>query len=254
MAVSTQSRLSLPKLPKREKTSVPRSQTERLWLVGGGLVAFVMFLIGYFFFISPQRSETSDVNSQVATTRDQNTVLQHRIAALNEQNKNLAKYQVDLQNARLALPATSAISDFLRSLQSLGNATLTNVTSLAVGVPTDVSALAAGAPSAAATPNADPTATSAPNVTAPAAGGSAIYALPISATVTGSPSALAKFLEQLQEVQPRAVLVTQITQSTGTSVGAVSAPTGTTAIQLTMEAFVAPSSPAESASLSAASH
>jgi hypothetical protein len=255
MAVSTPTRLTVPKLPRRAKTGVPRSQAERLWLLGGGLVALVMFLIGYFFFISPQRSETADVDSQIATTQSQNDVLQHRIDALREQNKNIAKFEADLAKARLALPAVSGVSDFLRTLQSLGNATLTNVTSLAVGTPTDVSVVAGAAPSAA--PGASSTAP-AGGAAAPATGStptSLVYALPISATVTGSPAALEKFLDQLQTVQPRAVLITDINEgSAGPAAGSPNQASGKTSLRLTMQAFVAPSSPSESASLSAASH
>ena len=265
MAVTTPAtRFALPKLPRREKTNVPRSQAERLWIIGGGIVAFVLFLIGYFFFISPQRSQTSDVNSQVASAHEQNQALQHRIDLLREENKNLASYQAKLAAARLALPQTSGVSDFLRSLQSLGSATLTDVTGLTVGVPKDVSLIAAAQPTtAAAAPNAaapapaataeaaPPTTTTGLPVTPPA-----IFSLPITATVTGSPGALEKFLDQLQNVQPRAVLITGITEGAATTsagTGATAA-AGKTTLQLQMAAFVAPNSPTESASLSAASN
>jgi hypothetical protein len=216
---------------------VPRSQTERLWLIGGALVGFVLILIGYFFFISPQRSKTSDVNAQASGARDQNTQLQSRIDALRAQNKNLGKYQAELASAQKALPSTSGVSDFVRSLQALGNATLTNVTTLSVGQPAPV---VAPAP-AAATPTDGSSSSSAP---APAATPTAppapsAYSLAITATVSGSPTGLDKFLDQLQNVQPRAVLITQITESSAAlGAGGVAAGSATT-LQLTMQAFVA---------------
>jgi hypothetical protein len=255
--------LPLPRLPRRERTSVPRSQAERLWMIGGGVVAFVLFLIGYFFFISPQRSQTSDVNSQVATTRTQNQALQHRIDLLREQNTNLAKYQAELVKARLALPRTSDLSDFLRSLQALGSATLTDVTALTVGVPKDVSAVAAGtastAPTAAATTSPAPAASpgaAAPAAQVPGATTPAVFALPITAVVYGSPGGLEKFLDQLQNVQPRAVLITQIAEGVPSSATAQQSKllSGQTSLQITLAAFVAPSNPSESASLAAAAH
>jgi cytoskeletal protein RodZ len=264
MALTMTTKLNLPKLPRREKTNVPRSQAERLWMIGGGLGAFVLFLIGYFFFISPQRAQTGDVNSQVTTTKQANLALQHRIELLREQNKNLSSYEAQLAKARLALPQTSGVSDFLRSLQALGNSTLTDVTGLTVGVPVDVSSVAAGQ---AAVPTAVPTSSASAATTAPSAAQvpgattPAVYALPIVASVTGSPGALDKFLDQLQNVQPRAVLITAISEAKG---GAVAGVTGSAALAataaskttllVTMEAFVAPSDPGESASLSAASH
>ena len=243
MPATLQTRL---KLPKRESTAVPRSQVERLWLVAGGLVAFVMLLIGYFFFISPQRSSTSDVNQQTATAQQQNAVLQARLDALREQNNNLSKYKAQLAAAQQALPSTSGTSDFLRTLQSLGAATLTDVTQLTVGQPIDVTPVSAAQPTASAdatTTAAAPTAAAAPAATTPG-----VYALPITASVTGTATALSKFLDQLQAVQPRAVLISSITMTSG-SAGQNQPANGYT-LELTMQAFVAPSSPAEGAALS----
>jgi len=249
MPATTQSRRSLPKLPKRESNAVPRSQVERLWLVAGGLVAFVMLLVGYFFFISPQRSNTSDVNGQTATVKQQNAVLQARLDALREQNKNLSKYQQQLRAMQAALPSTSGTSDFLRTLQSLGAATLTNVTQLTVGQPVDVTPVAATQPTAGASTATSAAAAPAQEASsaAPVATTPGVYALPITATVTGSANALSKFLDQLQAVQPRAVLISSIGLAAGDS-HSVSANTYT--LQLTMQAFVAPSSPVEGAALS----
>jgi Tfp pilus assembly protein PilO len=236
----------LPKLPKREAT-VPRSQVERLWLVAGGLVAFVMLLIGYFFFISPQRSSTAEVDGQAATVQQQNALLQARLDALRQQNENLGKYQADLAQLKLALPTTSGISDFLRTLQSLGNATLTDVTSLSVGQPVAVNPVVAAQPTAATQTAASET--PAPVAVAPAP---VAYAMPITVSATGSATALTKFLDQLQAVQPRAVLISEVGLSGGAGTDPnTSADSGAFTLSLTMEAFVAPSSPAENAALSA---
>ena len=50
---------------------MPKSQLERLWLAVGGVAAAVLLLIGWFMFISPQRSETGSVNSQANAAREQ---------------------------------------------------------------------------------------------------------------------------------------------------------------------------------------
>jgi hypothetical protein len=76
-----------------------------------------------------------------------------------------------------------------------------------------------------------------------------VYALSIAATVSGSPAQLDQFLTQLQTVQPRAVLISQLTEGSGTATGKP----GTTSLQLTMQAFVAPVTAAEQAQISAAS-
>lgn len=212
---------------------MPKTQLEKLWLGAGAMVALVMLLIGYFFFIGPQRSDTDDVNAQTDTANMQNSSLQLRINTLSAQNKDLAKYQSAVKQAQLALPTTSGLPDFLRTLQSIGGATLVDISSKTFGTPTDVTSVsgAAGAPAAAAT------------------GGLRVYALPISIQVSGSVEALNQFLTQLQSVQPRAVLISQISQTSGAA-GASS--TGSTALTLTMQAFVAPTGAVESAQLAQA--
>jgi hypothetical protein len=239
------------------RSGQPRSPQERLWLTGGGIAGFALLLIGYFFFISPQRSDTSDVKSQIDAAQQQNTVLQARIDALREQDRSRAKYEAAYAQAQKALPTTSGVSDFLRSLQALGSATLTEVSSLTVTAPTSA-APAAAAPAAQTSPGAAPTsstaATSAGSGTsATGTTGGPVYTMGITATVTGSPAALGKFLDQLQHVQPRAVLITQLTEHAGTTAAGAPAGTGaTTSLQLTMQAFVAPSTPAEIAALAQA--
>jgi Tfp pilus assembly protein PilO len=254
MPTLLQSRTSRPKLSARERGGVPRSPTERLWMISGGLVAFILLLIGYFFVISPERSKTASVKSDVATAQEQNHVLAARIGALRQQSKNMATYAAELTQARLALPSTSGIPDFLRALQSLGNATQTELTALSVAPPTIVQAQqpTTTEPTSSATPSA--TASSSVAGTTTGAGAlpalAQLYALPISATVTGSSQGLIKFLDQLQAVQPRAVLITQITE--GAAQGTTGPVKNQMSLQLTMDAFVSPSSPSENASLSAA--
>jgi type IV pilus assembly protein PilO len=251
MPAPTLTRPSLPKLTKRPRlpkreSAVPRSQIERLWLVAGGLIAFVMLLIGYFFFISPQRSNTSEVDARAATVQSQNSLLQARLDALRAENENLSKYEADLAALKQALPSTSGISDFLRTLQSLGNATLTDVTSLSVGQPISVTPVA---PVTAAQPTAPAEPVPSSTVAAPIASAAPVaYALPISLSASGSATALTKFLDQLQAVQPRAVLISDVGLSGGDS---AAGDNGAFTLNLTMHAFVVPVSPAEDAALSA---
>jgi Tfp pilus assembly protein PilO len=234
-----------------------RSSQERLWLIGGGVGAFLLMLVGYFLVISPQRQNTQSVNDQTAAAQLQTVSLQQRITALTAQNKDLAKYENKLAELRLALPTTSGLPDFLRTLQSLGNATLADVTSLTVGAPAAVTAGLAPAASPGATPSATattaapaPTTTATPGVTAPAA--DALYALPITAQVAGSTKQLNDFLDQLQSVQPRAVLITAITVGSAVASGSATSTANGTTMSLTMQAFVTPVSAAEAAQLAQA--
>jgi type IV pilus assembly protein PilO len=228
-----------------------RSPQERLWLIGGAVGAFLLLVIGYFLVISPQRSNTQSVRDQITTAQEQAMTLQQRITALTSQSKDLPKYKSQLAVLQEALPATSGLPDFLRTLQSLGNETLAQVTSLTVGPPSVVAAGAApvASPSATgATPTeAAPTETTAPTTTTtttpPTSSAAGVYVLSITAQVTGSTNQLGDFLDQLQTVQPRAVLVTSVTVGGGSSSSARTA--APTSMSLTMQAFVAPSLSAE---------
>jgi len=220
---------------------MPQTRLERQWLLGGVFVAVFVVLLGYLFFISPQRSQTSGVNAQRARAEQATASLQARISNLQQQTKNLATYQAQVTRAQLALPSTSGLPDFLRALQSIGNATLANVSALTVGPPTDVTLVSGGPPAAASAK---------PGSSAPAAAsGPRVYALPITASVSGTTARLDQFLMQLQSVQPRAVLISQLTEGSGNASGQSA---GTT-LQLTMQAFVAPANAAEQAQLAAAS-
>jgi hypothetical protein len=218
---------------------MPQTRLERNLLLGGVFAAFFLMLIGYMFFISPQQGQTSDVNAQRDAAQSANLTLQTRINSLQQETKNLATYQAQVTTAQLALPSTSGLPDFLRTLQSIGSATLAKVSALTIGPPTDVTAVSGGAPAASAKPAAGlPAAASGPHV----------YALAITASVSGTAAQLDHFLTQLQSVQPRAVLISELTEGVGTTTGQAA---GTT-LQLTMQAFVAPTGAAEQAQLSAA--
>ena len=223
---------------------MPKSQIERMWLFAGGVAALLLLLAGWFLFIGPQRSDTSSVNGQVRQVQDQNSMLRTKIAQLRNQNANLAQYQSEVQQARQALPDSSGLSDFLRTLQALGSATQTNVTTLSVGAPTNLNGTQAASSSS----------TKSSSSTVKAVGAAAngglgpIYQLPITLAVTGSTAQLDEFLGQLQSVQPRAVLITQLNEGSAGSTGGT---TGAQTLGLTMQAFVAPSSAAENQQLAA---
>jgi len=243
MSVSTDKRPGVRRLavPKKPVNSVPRSSAERLWLIGGGTVALLLTIIAYFFFISPQRSETDSVRSNVSDAAARNAVLQQKLNQLRQQNQELPRYRAEEEAARKALPASTDVSDFIRSLQSLGGATGTNVISVTVGNPTPFTPATVGgvaAPSASA--SSSPAGGSASSASPRPSG---VYGMTISAQVTGSAANLTRFIDQLQNVQPRAVLVTSVNETTGsttTTGSSAAAGSGVTTLAIGMTAFVAP--------------
>src|SRR3954465_8136914 len=111
MVLSTEKRAARlrPTRPKKSGNAVARSQTERLWLIGGGTVALLLTVIAYFFFISPQRAETSAGRAQGADAQGHTARLQHKRNQLRDENRNLARYQAELAAAPLPLPASSGV-------------------------------------------------------------------------------------------------------------------------------------------------
>jgi type II secretory pathway component PulM len=228
MAMDT---LRRPARAARPTIAVPRSSAERLWLIGGGVVTLLITAMGFLLVISPQRAATDRVHGKLAGVQHRNATLEQRLAQLRQQNQNLASFERQLAAAREALPTTSNVSDFLRSLQALGGQTQTEVTSLGVSAPSPVP-----------TPTAAPVAgaAKAPAPAGPVQSLAGLYSLTTTVQLSGSPANLARFLDQLQNVQPRAVLITQVQESTGASGTVAGAKQGSTTLQLTLQAFIAP--------------
>jgi Tfp pilus assembly protein PilO len=180
----------------------------RLWALGGALIAASLLAIGWFFFISPQNARTSSLNDEAATVRTRTTILQRRLVELRQQNSDLPRYRARLESDRGALPTTSDLSDFLRGLQTIGDNAGVSVTALTVGAPAQVTAA-----------------------------GTQVYALPISLTATGTTAKVDRFLDQLQQGQPRAVLIGRAELDAGDKSKPLDSAVGLT---LHFQVFVAP--------------
>jgi len=226
---------------------MPRTSKEKLWMIGAGIVAFILVLIGYFMFISSQNSQTSGVRASVATANQHIAAARARVNSLQQQYANLAKYEADLEQAHLALPTTSGMPDFLRTLQALGAATQTTITSISVSPPAPLTAAGGSAASSGTSKSSTGSGTSGTSGTAAGAGsgaasGSAVYSLSITMTVSGAIGNFGDFLTQLQSVQPRAVLLSSV-QETQTAVSnSKGGGSGGSTLSISMEAFVQPES------------
>lgn len=180
----------------------------RYWTLGGLLAAVLLMTAGWFLLIGPQRGETDSLTEQAAATQDRVTGLRRHLVELREQQANLGAYSAALARDQRALPASSGVPDFLRELQAAGDALGVKVSGVVVGAPTDVAGTT-----------------------------TKVYALPITVTADGGASRLDRFLDRLQRVQPRAVLITSVAADT-----AEGADTFDDGVRLTigLQAFVAP--------------
>jgi Tfp pilus assembly protein PilO len=180
----------------------------RRWEIGGVLGVVVMLAIGWFFFIGPTNEETSSLHGRDDAAQTRLLTLQHRLVELRQQNGKLEQYRAQLARDREALPTTSALTDFLRQLQAAGATTGVSVNGLTIGNPTQVTAAT-----------------------------TVIYALPMTLVAVGSSAQLSAFLDQVQQVQPRAVLIMSVNAVPDARSESLA---GAVTLTMSMQAFMAP--------------
>ncbi|MDG6102232.1 type 4a pilus biogenesis protein PilO [Dactylosporangium aurantiacum] len=175
---------------------------ERLWMLGGVFTAAILLVVGYYFVIRPRYQEADDLRTQANDTTIEVAKLRARIADLDKDNQNLQQYTAQLDKDLDALPESDSVAALLREVQNAGDLTGVAVSGVSVGGATDVDV----------------------------AGPLKVYALPISLTAAGPAAKIDPFLDQLQKVQPRALLI-----------GAANLATteGRTSLTLTIQAFYA---------------
>jgi Tfp pilus assembly protein PilO len=180
----------------------------RLWLLAGALAAVAMVAAAWFGAIGPQYAQASSQRADAAAQDQRAGALRSRIDELRRENANLTVRRAELADARAALPTDSGIPDLLRELQKLGDRTGVSISGLTVGVASETTA-----------------------------GTVKAYSLPLTMTATGTTATLHLFVDQLQHVQPRAVLINSanvvLSDPTGTSAGPA-------VLTVTCQVFVAP--------------
>jgi Tfp pilus assembly protein PilO len=182
-----------------------RHHPGRLWAIGGALAAVVLLAVGWFLLIGPQNSRTNELNNQTVEAQDRAAGLRTKLIELRRQNEDLPKYRQELTLARAALPKTPSLTDFLRQLQAAGDDAGVSVTGVAVSSPSK------------------------------AASGS-IQAYPINLTVDGGFDNVRDFINQLQRVQPRAVLIGTVSLSADPTTKSL---VGRVSLTLAVQVFVA---------------
>lgn len=156
---------------------------DRIWLFGG-LTLIALLVAGcWFMLISPQYADEAKAQTDTEDTRIQLNKAKNGFQALQDETAKLDEYQQELADHQAALPMaskTNGIPEFLKQLQKMG-----------IKLNVDVSGYSA---SAAEPSEAVPTTT----------------VLPITLNVDGNPKDVSRFVEQLQEVQPRAVQISAV--------------------------------------------
>jgi Tfp pilus assembly protein PilO len=184
----------------------------RLWVLGGAALIVLLAVASYFLLIGPKYAEADDVDQQTGATQDQIVVLRKRNAELNKQEKQLPTFLAQLAKSQKALPATAGMSDFLNQLQAAGDNVGISVSGLSVAAPI-ASTSATG-----------------------------VWELPVTLTAVGDADKLSAFLTQLQNVQPRAVLIKSVDFKAADATADTSGDAGASqpTMNLSLSAFVAP--------------
>ena len=93
---------------------------DRLWLLGGLVVALLLVFLAWQFMIKGQHDQTDSVRESVAAADQQVTVTTNRLNALKADSVNLDKYKAALTADQAALPATAGLARLRASAPSIG--------------------------------------------------------------------------------------------------------------------------------------
>jgi type IV pilus assembly protein PilO len=149
---------------------------DRLWMIGGVLAAALLIAGGWFLAINPKNAEADQLHEEKETTEIRLITLRQGLAKLQQDNEKLPQYKATLGRNKLALPEDTGVPNFVRQLQESEEKLGVAVTGITVSSPALVT-------------------------------GTAVYTLPITVTAEGTATDLDRFLDRLQQVQPRAVLI-----------------------------------------------
>jgi len=119
------------------------------WIAGTALVAVVMIVAAWFLAITPNMDRASATRAAAAQTRQDNDLLQLRVAQLAADFKKLDEYKAELQAAQTKIPTTAALSDYLRELDAAAVANGVTIITVTPGAPVAATIVAASGGSAA---------------------------------------------------------------------------------------------------------
>ena len=175
-------------------------RADRLWMLGGLFGIIVLVVAAYLLAIKPIYADKADKESQVDDQELAMVTLRTQLSQLRAKAKSQATYTAQLNAKTAAMPDSYDVPNYLRALQTSGTAVKVGVSDVSVGAPTKV------------------------------VGSTEVISVPINLTATGTPADLGRFIDRLQNVQSRAVLITSVSLSAGAGANSMSA-------ALTLSAF-----------------
>lgn len=166
-----------------------RSQDKRTWLAGGGAAVVAIAAAGWFFAVSPVRSDVSSLHGQTDDANSQNLTSQIKINKLARKQGDLGKLSAKLRSALAALPVDNELPEFTRQLGRQAKAAGVELEGVTIGgiAPVTSAGTAAG-------------------TTAAASGGT--VGIEVTVNSTGPATRQLAFLRAVQVQGPRRALVT----------------------------------------------
>jgi Tfp pilus assembly protein PilO len=199
---------------------------ERIWIGSSVIGAALVAALAWMFVISPEMSHASSLNDQTASAQQQNTLLQIKTNKLRKQSQELPQLTQQLAQTRAGLPSSSGLTDFTRQVSALASSLDLTLSQVTVGA----AKAAGGSP------------------TAVGAAANGLYAIAITLTTAGDVHHLEAFLNNLQYVGNRRVLISSVQLAPSANAKTVSISQAASAtVQLSV--FVAPQSVADQALL-----
>ena len=192
------------------------------WIGGSVVVTALLVAAAWLLAISPAFTAAAEVRDETLQTQERNDLLQMKVTKLAADFRKLDEYKAELAGLQVQVPVELALSDLLRGIEETAVRHGVVVTALASNPPVTAVAPVGAAP-AAAEPVADGTADEGATATegedaaavpAPPAGVAVpggLVSVPLTITVVGGYEATLAFLDDLQNVIPRLVLVTDVT-------------------------------------------
>jgi Tfp pilus assembly protein PilO len=166
--------------------------------------AVALSALAWFLLIGPQRDATVNVEDETTQAEGQVIVEQRKLTRLKAEFADSDRYAAELATNRRALPSVAATGDLLRELQNAGDAAQVKVSSITAGTPAELKTIPG------------------------------VASVTITIAASGQLEKLRSFLTQIQRIQPRAMLVFNVSFSPSDNGGPI---TGTSA-QLTLSAQV----------------
>lgn len=173
------------------------STSTRPWVIAGVVGALIMAAVTWFLVVSPTRADAQTLRDDTAAIVAQNDLLVAKAATLSAAAADRTGLEGEVRAAVAALPTDAALPDFNRELTQHAAARGVQIDNLSVGSPVAATQSATGA----AIP-------------------AGLLQVPITIQTTGLPYAQLYFLRDLQEVGPRAAMVSSV------SLSAAAAPDG----------------------------